>query len=61
MIFGGFPYYLDALDERLSLAQNIDRQWAEEYRILLGYLLRQLPWMICLWRVGLFPQNERKS
>ena len=25
MIFGGVPYYLDALDERLSLAQNVDR------------------------------------
>lgn len=24
MILGGIPYYLDALDERLSLAQNID-------------------------------------
>ena len=30
MIFGGFPYYLDALDEWVSLVQNIDRQWAEE-------------------------------
>lgn len=25
MVFGGIPYYLDAIDERLSLAQNIDR------------------------------------
>lgn len=25
MILGGIPYYLDLLDERLSLAQNIDR------------------------------------
>ena len=25
MIFGGIPYYLDALDERMSLAQNVDR------------------------------------
>ena len=25
MVFGGIPYYLDAMDERLSLAQNIDR------------------------------------
>lgn len=29
MIFGGIPYYLDAMDERLSLAQNIDRQFFE--------------------------------
>lgn len=25
MILGGIPYYLNLLDERLSLAQNIDR------------------------------------
>lgn len=25
MIFGGIPYYLDALDERMSLAQNVDK------------------------------------
>ena len=25
MVFGSIPYYLDALDERLSLAQNIDK------------------------------------
>ena len=30
MIFGGIPYYLDALDERLSLAQNIDRLFFEK-------------------------------
>ena len=30
MIFGGIPFYLDALDERLSLAQNIDRLFFEK-------------------------------
>ena len=30
MVFGGIPYYLDALDGRLSLAQNVDRQFFED-------------------------------
>lgn len=30
MIFGGIPYYLDAIDERLSLAQNVDKLFFEE-------------------------------
>lgn len=29
MIFGGVPFYLDALDGRLSLAQNVDRLFFE--------------------------------
>ena len=30
MILGGIPFYLDALDERLSLAQNIDRLFFDQ-------------------------------
>ncbi|MBQ8162021.1 MAG: ATP-binding protein [Clostridia bacterium] len=29
MVFGGIPFYLDALNEKLSLAQNIDRLFFE--------------------------------
>ena len=34
MIFGGIPYYLDALDNRLSLAQNVDRLFYEKTAML---------------------------
>ena len=33
MILGGIPFYLDALDERLSLAQNIDRLFFDQNAI----------------------------
>ena len=36
MTFGGIPYYLDLLDHRLSLAQNIDELCFKEYGSLIN-------------------------